>query len=213
MLAVVRHLELAAPLGLVDRRAHRGRHAIGVHDHAAFDVPGRAADDLDERALRPQITLLVGVEDRDERHLGEVDPLAQQVHADDDVVHAKAEIAEDLDALEGLDLGVEVVHLDAHLAQVVGEVLGHLLGERGDEGALPALDAQPELGEEVVDLPFRLADLDLRVDEARRPDDLLHDLWRMLELVGTWRRGHVDGLVETLLELLEGERPVVQRAR
>ena len=105
------------------------------------------------------------------------------------------------------------MHLDAHLAQVVGEILGHLLRERCDEGALPALDAQPQLGEEVVDLAFRLADLDLGVDEARRPDDLLHDLWRMLELVGTRRRGHVDGLVETLLELLEGERPVVQRAR
>src|SRR4029077_19674355 len=34
----------------------------------------------------------------------------------------------------------------------------------------------------------------------------------MLELVGSWSCGDVDGLVEALLELREGERPVVERA-
>ena len=138
---------------------------------------------------------------------------SQEVDPDQHIELSQPERTQNLDALERVDLRMEVPDANVEFQEIVGEILGHLLRERGDEGALPALDAQPELGEEVVDLAFRLADLDLRVDEARRPDDLLHDLWRMLELVGTWRRGHVDGLVETLLELLEGERPVVQRAR
>src|SRR5215210_4151577 len=49
--------------------------------------------------------------------------------------------AQDLDALEGVDLRVEVTHPNAELQQVVGEVLGHLLGERRHQDAGIAFDA------------------------------------------------------------------------
>ena len=213
MLLVEGELDFAPALGLVDGRAHRGRNAVGVHDHPALDVPRRAADDLDQRSLRPQVALLIGVEDRDERHLGQVDALAQEVHADDDVEHAETEIAQDLDALDRLDLRVEVLDLHAHLAQVVGEVLGHLLCERGDDGALTALHPRADLRQQVVDLLVGRPHLDLGVDEARRTDDLLHGLRRVLLLIGPGRRRDEDRLVEPRLELVERERTVVERAR
>ena len=75
----------------------------------AFDVAGGAADGLDQRAARAQVALLVGVEDADEAHLRQVEALAQQVDADDDVVDAEAQVAQDLDALQRVDLGVQVV--------------------------------------------------------------------------------------------------------
>ena len=89
MVEVVLDLDLAPPVRLVDRGPHRGRDPVGVHDHAAFDVPRRAADDLDERALGTEVALFVGVEDRDERHLGQVDAFTQEVHAHHHVVHAE----------------------------------------------------------------------------------------------------------------------------
>ncbi len=92
---------------------------------------------------RAQEALLVGVEDRDERHLGQVETLPQQVDADEHVELAEPQRAQDLDPLERVDLAVQVAHADAELEQVVGEVLGHLLGERGDEHPLVALDARP----------------------------------------------------------------------
>ena len=60
---------------------------------------------------------------------------------DQDVVDAEAQVAQDRDALERVDLAVEVRDLDAQLVEVVGEVLGHLLGQRRDQHALAALDA------------------------------------------------------------------------
>src|SRR5439155_12376732 len=212
VLAVVPDLQRTAPVRLVDRRLHRDRHAIGVHDHAALDVSRGTADDLDERALRSEIALLVGVEDRDERDLGEVDALAEKVHADDDIEHAEPQVPKDLDAFDGLDLGVEVMDLDPHLAQVVGEVLVHLLRERRDDRALAALDAGADLREQVIDLTVRRTDLDLGIDESRRPDDLLDRPRRVLAFVRTRRRRDEDRLVETRLELVEGERTVVERA-
>ena len=118
----------------------------------AVDVARGAADRLDQRARRAQEAFLVGVEDRDQRDLGQVEPLAQQVDADQHVEVAAAQVADDLDALDRLDVGVEVAHLDAEVLEVVGQVLGHLLGERRDEHALVALDAAADLVEQVVDL-------------------------------------------------------------
>ena len=106
---------------------------VGVHDHLAVDVAGGPADGLDERGLAAQEALLVGVEDGHQRHLGQVEALAQEVDADQHVELAEPQVAQDLDALDGVDLAVQVADPDAELEQVVGEVLGHLLGERGDQ--------------------------------------------------------------------------------
>ena len=83
--------------------------------------------------------------------------------------------AQELDALEGFDLGVHVAAADADLGVVAGEVLGHALGEGGDEDALVALGAVADLGEQVVDLAFDGADFDFGIDEAGGADDLLDD--------------------------------------
>ena len=95
-----------------------------------------AADGLDQRPFGAQEALLVGIEDRDERHLRHVEALAQQVDSDEDVELAKPQVADDLDSLDGLDVRVQVAHPHAVLVQVLGEVLGHALGQRRDQHAL-----------------------------------------------------------------------------
>jgi hypothetical protein len=80
---------------------------------SAVDVAGRTTDRLDERGLRAQEPLLVGVQDGHQRHLGQVQPLAQQVDADQGVELAEAQLAQDLDPLDRVDLGVQVAHLHA----------------------------------------------------------------------------------------------------
>ena len=51
-----------------------------------------------------QESLLVGVQDRDQCHLGQVEALAQQVDPDQHVVLAQPQFADDLDALQRVDL-------------------------------------------------------------------------------------------------------------
>ena len=150
--------------------------AVGVHDDLAADVARGPADDLDERPGAAQEALLVRIEDGHQRHLRQVDALAQQVDAHQHVVDAQAQVAQDLDPLERVHLAVQVADLDAHLVEVVGEVLRHVLGERRDEHPLAPLDALADAVDEVVDLALRGPDLDERVDDARGPDELLHDL-------------------------------------
>ena len=85
-------------------------------------------------------------------------PSRSRLMPDEHVVHAEPQVAQDRDALEGVDLAVEVLDLDAQLLEVVGQVLGHLLGQRRHEGALATLDAAADLLEQVVDLALGRAD-------------------------------------------------------
>ena len=78
---------------------------------------------------------------------------------------------------------VHVPHPDARPLEVVGEVLGHLLGEGGHQHPLLALFPGVDLPDEVVDLPFHRPHLDHRVQQARGADDLLHNLPRAAALV------------------------------
>ena len=142
VLGVVGDLLLAAAVGLGHGALHRAGDLVGVEDDAAVDVAGGAADGLDQRGLGAQEALLVGVENGDERAFGNVEALAQQVDADQHVEGAEPQVADDLDALDRVDVGVHVAHAHAVLVQVLGQVLGHALGQHGDERAV-ALRARP----------------------------------------------------------------------
>ena len=117
VLAVVLLLHRAAAVGLVDRPLHRVGHLVGVEDHLGVDVAGRAADRLHQRRLAPQEAFLVGVEDRDQRDLGQVEPFAEQVHADQHVEVPLAQVAQQFDPLEGVQLAVQPLAADVLLAE------------------------------------------------------------------------------------------------
>ena len=75
----------------------------------------------------------------------------------------------------------------------------------------PTASRCADLAEQVVDLVPRRAQLDVGVDDARRPDQLLGDPRRVAQLVRARRRRHEDELRHLAEELVEAERPVVER--
>ena len=120
-------------------------------------------------------------------------------------------MADDIDPLQGIDIGVEVGHLDPQVLEILGQVLRHPLGEGGDQDPLPRLGAFPDLPREVVHLVLGGPDDDLGVHQPRGTDDLLHHVFaRLFQLVVRRRGRHVDDLPHRRLELLEVQRPVVQ---
>ena len=120
--------------------------------------------------------------------------------------------AQDLDALDGVDVRVQVAHPQALLEQVVGQVLGHLLGQGGDQDPIALGDPLVDLLDQVVDLALGRLDDDLRVDQPGRADDLLDHLRADPQLVGAGGGRQEDALVDPLHDLLEAQRPVVPGA-
>ena len=77
-------------------RLHGVGHLVGIENGAAIEVAGGPADGLDKRSLRAQESFLIGVEDGDKRDFGQIEAFAQEVDADQDVVFAFAQIAQEL---------------------------------------------------------------------------------------------------------------------
>ncbi len=121
------------------------------------------------------------------------------------------QLAQDLDAGDGVDVGVQVLDPHARLGQVVGQVLGHLLGQGGDQHPVAAGHGRGRSARGGRRSgPWSGMIVDLGVDQAGGPDDLLDHLARVLELERarawptrrrTWPH--------PLDELLEAQRPVV----
>ena len=181
--------------------------------HLGVDVSGRAADGLHQRRFAPQEAFLVGVEDRHQRDLGQVEPFAEQVHAHQHVEMPLPQVAEQFDPLEGVQLAVQPLAADVLLAEIGRQVLGQPLGERGHQHPFARLGPLADLFQQVRHLVPRRGDFDLRVQQARRPDHLLDRLAaRLGQFVGPRRGRDEDHLVEPALPFLEPQRPVVQGA-
>ena len=131
----------------ISRAFHAAGDPVGIHDDPPLNVAGGAANCLDQRGLRPQKALLVGVEDRDKAAFGDIEAFAQKVDPDQNVESPKPQIAQDLDPLDRVDIGVHIAHADALFVHIFGQVFGHPLGERRDEDALAPALTVPNLGE------------------------------------------------------------------
>ena len=99
------------------------------------------------------------------------------------------------------------------LGQVIGQVFGHALGQRGHQHAFANGDAFARLRHQVIHLRRRRAHLDHRIDQPGRAHQLLDHLPGVLFFV--IRRGRRDKhrLRHQRLELFELERTIVQRGR
>ena len=105
---------------------------------------------------------------------------------------------------------MQIAHPHAVLGQVVGEVFGHALGERGHQHPLLLLGPHADLAEQVVHLAVGGAHLHDWIQHTGGPDHLLHHLAiALLQLPVAGGGAHKNALARLLPELLPLERPVV----
>ena len=213
MLHVPALLDSAAAIRLGDRHTHRLGHLVGVEDHLTTSVSCGATNRLDERPRAAKEAFLIRIKDCDERHLWEVDSLAQQVDPHDHVKDAETEVAQDLDPLECVNFAVEIADADPRLLQVRGELLCHPLRQGCDDHTLTTLDALLDTGHQIVNLPRCWDHRDLRIHHTGRSDELLNDAVLLRHLVVPWRRGDIDHLSHARLKLFKGERTIIKGAR
>src|SRR5262249_3348865 len=151
-----------------------------------------------------------GVQNRDQRAFGNVEAFAQQVDADQRVEGAEAKVADDLDALDGVDVRMHVANAHALFVQIFGEVLRHAFRQYGDQRAVAGRSGGAHLADEIVDLGAGRADVDGRIDQPRGTDHLLDEhAAALVELPAAGRRGDCDRLRPHHVPFLEAQGAVV----
>src|SRR5699024_11810751 len=64
----------------------------------------------------------------------------------------------ELHASQGIYIGVQILHLDAVLNQIVRQIFSHAFGQRGNQYTLIAFHTQINLIHEIIDLAFGFFD-------------------------------------------------------
>ena len=164
MLGIVGLLLFTPSGGLFDGLGHRIGDGVRVHQHATIDIPRSPSGRLRQGAVGAQEALLVGVHDRHQGDLRQVQTLAQQVDPHEHVDHPLTEVADDFDPVQSLDFAVDVGAGDAQAVEIAGEFLRHALGQGGHQDPVPRVDGRPDFADEVVHLVLAGAHLDGRIE-------------------------------------------------
>ena len=168
---------------------------------------------VSERWLRRK-PFLVGVEDGHERYFGEVEALSEEVDADKDIVFAGAEAVENLYAVEGVDVAVDVGRLDFEVEEVVVEPSVMRLVR-----VVTRVRSLRSMRSWISSRRWSIWFIDgtTRMGGSRRPVGRMtcsdHDALAALELIVGWSGAYEQCLARERLELVEGEGAVVERGR
>ena len=108
---------------------------------------------------------------------------------------------------------MHVIDLNAGIKQMVGQVLGHALGERGHQHALLAGNALANLVLKIVNLTTNRTHIDLGIEQAGRTNNLLNVVLAHPQLVVARRGRNVDELGDPCLKLIETKRAVIECRR
>ena len=108
---------------------------------------------------------------------------------------------------------MHVIDLNAGIKKMVGQVLGHALGERGHQHALLTRHALANLVLKIVNLPTNRTHIDLGVEQASRTNNLLNVVLANPQLIVARRGRNVDELGNPRLKLIETKRAVIECRR
>ncbi len=171
---VIFNLLCPSAVGLANGLLHRLGYCVCVHYHKSVDISGRAARRLGQGSPGAQEAFFVGVKDRHKRHCRNIQPLAKEVDTDQHVEESVLEVLDDLDPLSRVHIGMDVAHTDVDLVQIVGQFLGHSLGQGRDENPLIFLCPLAYLLNKVIHLILGRSDFNRRIQQTGRPHNLLY---------------------------------------
>ena len=214
MLFVIAHLLGATSLRLVDGPLHGVGHLVGIHYHLAMNIASSSSRRLCQRPVIAQEALFVSIKYRHKTHLRQVKSLSQKVDSHQDIIEPFSQIFEDADAVERVDIAMDIGGVDAPFPKMSIELFCHTLGQRRHQGALIPLDAQAYLFHQIVDLILGRAYLNLRIEQAGRADHLLCKYTlRLLHLIVAGGGTYIDHLRCKPLEFFKFQRTIIKSGR
>ncbi|CAH0225921.1 hypothetical protein SRABI106_02069 [Rahnella aquatilis] len=109
---------------------------------------------------------------------------------------------------------MQVTHLLAVFFQILSQILGHTLGERGDQHTLVNRHTLADFRQQVINLRGYRSHFDDRIQQTGRTHDLIdHIVTGFLQLVFARRGRDINTLRRQGFEFLKAHRAVIQRRR
>ena len=107
---IISLLLLAATIRFINGALHTIRNAVRIHNDATMSITRRTTNGLDHRGVAAQEALLIRVEDGNQRYLRQVQALAQQVDAYENIEFTSAQAINNLRSFNSGDFRMQVAH-------------------------------------------------------------------------------------------------------
>ena len=201
-------------IGRIDGSLHGISNLVGIHQHPAIQVSCSTPGSLGQRALRPEETLLVGVQDGHQRYFRKVQPLPKQVDTHQHIETAFPKLLHDLHPLHRIHIRVDVTAFDANPVKIPGELFCHSFGQGGNQDAFVLVNSKMNFMDQIVDLVVCGAYFDNRIEQSGWTDDLLHDYpFTLLQLIICWSGTDKDQLFGNGFKFIKFQWSVVRGSR
>ena len=79
-------------------------------------------------------------------------PSRREIDADQNIEIGRAQSAQNFDALDGVDVAVQIAHFQSDIAQIIGQIFSCAFRQRCNQHALLLFDALPAKLDRIVDL-------------------------------------------------------------
>ena len=99
---------------------------------------------------------------------------------------------------------MEIAHPHFVLFQIIRQVLRHPLGQGGHKHTLTPFNGLADFAHQVIDLSFDGTHFHMGIQQAGRPDDLLHHLGCFAQFIIRGSCGNINHLVDSLIEFFKG---------
>ena len=207
-------MNFAAAVRFVDRLLHRVRYFVRVQNDLGVDVSRGAANRLNQARGTSQKAFFVRIENGDQRNFWKIETLSKQVHPDAGVELAFSQFSQNFDTFDRVEFRVKPFAADAFFEHVSRQVFRQPLRQRGDQNSFAAFCTLPNLVHQVRNLAARRDDVNFRVDQASRTNDLLDDFaFGLFEFPVGRRRRHENPLPRPLVKLVKLKRPIIKSHR
>ena len=173
MFLIVRLLNRASPLRLLDRRPHRIRDRICIHDNMPLGISRCSANRLNQGRFRTQESLFIRIQNRHQRNLRDIQTLTKQVDADQHIEDIQTHIPDNLGAFQRVNIRMQIFDADSRIAHIVGQVFCHPLCQRRNKHLKPSIHLPVDLRNQIVDLSLDRSHLNRRIKKSRWTDHLL----------------------------------------
>lgn len=128
---------------------------------------------MDKRGLGKKEELIVGIENGEEKELGNVEKLEKKVDEEKKVEREKKKVENDLDEIKSVDIRVNIEKEKELLVKILGKVLRNEFGKKGEESEIEIIRSIEDLEKKIVKMSIGRKDLERRVDEEGREDEML----------------------------------------
>ena len=142
-----------------------------------------SSDGLNQRGFISEESLLIGIEYGNQRDLRNIHTLSQKIDTHQNIEYIQSQITDNLGSLQSVDIGMKIFHANAKFLHIAGQILCHSLGQCRDQHLILFRCFLPDLANQIVNLSLHRSNIDIRIQQSRRTDNLLSTKHLMIVLV------------------------------